>query len=94
MGLSDIRNLVLPHSWTPLWSYTPRCICSWFSEGRGIGQRVILLKTIKGILRERQVEVDRERREGEVDRKKSVGDDTERKCAKRDGELNSRQEEI
>lgn len=59
LGLSDNvagrgGDSVLPHSRTPLWSYTPRCICSWFSEGRGMGQRVILLKTIQGILREIQ----------------------------------------
>lgn len=58
---------VLPHSRTPLWSYTPRCICSWFSEGRGMGQRVIFLekkkkKTIKGNLSER--ETARQRRVG------------------------------
>ncbi len=53
-GLSDIRDVVLPRSRTPLWSYTPRCICSWFSEGRGMGQRVILLKTIQGNFRVRK----------------------------------------
>lgn len=57
-GPSDIWNLVLPHSRTPLWSYTPRCICSWFSEGRGMGQRVILLKDYT---RHPQRKTDRER---------------------------------
>lgn len=55
--------LVLPRSRTPLWSYTPRCICSWFSEGRGMGQRVILLKTIQG--RERETGRDGQREEVE-----------------------------
>lgn len=30
-----IGGYVLPHSRTPLWSYTPRCICSWFSRWEG-----------------------------------------------------------
>lgn len=68
-GLSDIWDQVLPHSRTPLWSYTPRCICSWFSEGRGMGQRVILLKTIKDILRARQIEKERRRVRGATDRR-------------------------
>lgn len=77
-GLSDIWDLVLPHSRTPLWSYTPRCICSWFSEGRGMGQRVILLKTIQGILRERQTVGDGQR-EKEDEWEERVGGATDRR---------------
>lgn len=38
-ALSDIWDLVLPRSRTPLWSYTPRCICSWFSKREGDGAK-------------------------------------------------------
>ena len=104
-GLSDIWGfLVLPHSRTPLWSYTPRCICSWFSEGRGMGQRVILLKNHtshpqREIERERETVRDRQTRRGvrliwqreEKTRReeRQIRDDTERLR-----ERGARQEEI
>lgn len=76
-GLSDIWGfLVLPHSRTPLWSYTPRCICSWFSEGRGMGQRVILLKNHTS---HPQREIEREWETGRDGQTRRETDPTERR---------------
>lgn len=51
-----------------------------------MGQRVILLKTIQGILRERQTVGDGQREKEDEWEERQIGDDTERGSSEKDGE--------